>query len=190
MFRTFITVAAVFVAGLFGIAAMDLSAGCLKCGCNQGCKVCKLVPDVTKTTTYEYRIECEDFCLYGRSKCVGTKQVCDECTGRSHCEKVWQPTCGCVKTRAKLVKVPVVKEKKGWKCVVVSGCNRCGNCCADAREATQFETQMALQEARNQGLLMQVSYEEPIIVRIPDETPAVQPATSGSSARFLGLLSN
>lgn len=192
MFRKLISIATICVAGLFGIATVELSAGCNRCGCNHGCKVCKLVPDVKKETTFEYRVECEDFCLYGRSKCIGTKQVCDECSGRVHCEKVWQPTCGCVKTRAKLVKVPVVKEKHGWKCVVVSSCGRCGNCCADAREATADELQMALQEARNQGLL-QVSYEEPIFVRIPEELPAVPAAetvqpTTGGSVRFLGLL--
>jgi hypothetical protein len=178
------------VSGLVGHA----DAGCNSCGCNSGCKVCRLVPEVTKVTTYEYRIECEDFCLHGRSQCCGSHLVPGECCGDCpRCEKIWKPTCGCVKTKGKLVKIPVVKEKCGWKCVVVSGCRGCGNCCADARVATAEETQLAIETARQQGILLTAA-EEPIVVTIPEELPAVpdaKPVAAPSKLKaFLGLLGN
>jgi hypothetical protein len=170
------SLAGLFVA-LFGFVApfgfvdrADAGHGCNQCGCNQGRKVCKLVPTVTKTTTFEYSCQCEDICLNGRSKCIGTKQVCDD--GCVKCEKVMQPTCCEVKTITKLVKTPVVKEKHGWKCVVVQVCGNCRQC-AEAREATAAETQLALSEAEKQGLL--VSFEEEVTVSIPDDAAGAAP---------------
>ncbi|MGC3972436.1 MAG: hypothetical protein QM775_35355 [Pirellulales bacterium] len=165
---------ALFLA-MFALAAsfvIEAEAGhCCNCNCNRVRKTCKLVPDVKKTTTFEYCLVCEDFCLHGPSKCVGCKQVCD-CAGK-HCEKVMQPTCCKVKTKAKLMKIPVVKEEHVWKCVVVCSCRACGYRCADAREATAAETQLAVAEATRQGIL-QVAHEEPILVEIEtdDEVPA------------------
>ena len=172
-----------FLAAAFGILA-DADAGCLCNRCNS-CnvrKVCRLVPDVKKTTTFEYSLVCEDYCLNGISKCVGHKEVCD-CNGCKHCEKVMKPTCCKVQTKAKLMKTPVVKETHGWKCVVVCICGGCNHRHADAREATAEETQLAIAEAQRQGIL-QVSHEEPILVEI--ETPADQaPAvtTAGFEAK-------
>jgi hypothetical protein len=143
---------------------------CNHCGCSSGCKVCKLVPEVRKIASVEYRLQCEDMCLHGRSRCVGTKQVCD-CNGCPQCEKIMQPTCGCVLTIRKLVKVPVVREECGWKCVVVNRCGNCSNCTSQLREATEAEKQLAIQEAERLGIL-QVSAEEPIEVVIPDDAPA------------------
>lgn len=157
------------LAGL--VVAAQAGHHCGRCNGCGGYKVCRLVPEVTKTTTYQYCLECEDFCLHGRSKCIGTKQVCD-CQGCCKCEKVMQPTCACVKTKAKLVKIPVVKEKHGWKCVVVHVCNGCRQC-AEARPATEVELQMALQTAEQQGIVL-TSASEPIDVTIPDD--ATQPA--------------
>lgn len=159
-----------FLAAAFGLLA-DAEAGhghCRHCNnCNVR-KVCRLVPDVKKTTTFEYCLVCEDYCLNGISKCVGCKEVCD-CNGCKHCEKVMKPTCCKVQTKAKLMKTPVVKETHGWKCVVVCVCNGCNHRCADAREATVEETQLAIAEAQRQGIL-QVTHEEPILVEI--EMPA------------------
>ncbi|MBL9094020.1 MAG: hypothetical protein JNL96_22570 [Planctomycetaceae bacterium] len=175
------------VAALATFAA-EAQAGHGHCGCgncNRVRKVCKLVPDVKKTTTYEYCLVCEDFCLHGPSKCVGCKQVCD-CAGK-HCEKVMQPTCCKVKTKAKLMKIPVVKEEHGWKCVVVCTCRACGHCCADAREATPAEMQLAVSEAQRRGIL-QVAHEEPILVEIEQDeiaagqAPAVPRATTMTAA--------
>jgi len=168
---------AVALVGLVGSA--DAGHGCNQCGCNSGRKVCKLVPNVTKTTTFEYSCKCEDICLNGRSKCIGTRQVCDD--GCVKCEKVMQPTCCKVKTITKLVKTPVVKEKHGWKCVVVQVCDGCRQC-AEAREATEVETQLAITEATRQGLL--VSFEEEVTVSIPDtDVAAATPVVAVSETK-------
>jgi hypothetical protein len=154
------------VACLAAVPAVEAQAGCPCSQCrSQCCKYCKLVPDVKKVTTFKYCVECEDICLPGRSKCLGWKQVC-EC-GKSECVKCMQPTCSCIRTRRKLVKMPVVEEHHGWKCVVVCKCRGCNHCMA-AREATPTELQLALDEADRQGIL-QVSHEEPIFVTLPEE---------------------
>jgi len=159
---------ALALTGFVGTA--DAGHGCNSCGCQQGRKVCKLVPAVTKTTKFEYSCKVEDICLNGRSKCIGTEKVCDPCTGCVKCEPVMQPTCCKVKCITKLVKTPVVKEKHGWKCVVVHVCGGCRQC-AEAREATEAETQLALAEAEKQGLL--VSFDQEVTVTIPDtDAPA------------------
>jgi hypothetical protein len=146
---------------------------CRQCG-QSCCKVCRLERKVTKVTTFKYCLQCEDICLHGPSKCVGTKTVCD-CQGCAHCEKVMQPTCGKVKTIAKLVKIPVVEEKCGWHCVVVNRCcGGCNNCTAENREATEAETQLAVQEAERLGILP-VSAELPVEVTIADAVPAAEP---------------
>lgn len=141
---------------------------CRRCNGCGGHKVCRLVPEVTKVTTFEYYLQCEDFCIQGRSKCVGT--CCKpDCSGCCHCEKVMQPTCGCVRTKAKLMKVPVVKEKCGWKCVVVHVCGGCRHC-AESRPATDAELQLAIKTAEQQGIVL-TSHAEPIEVTIPDDEP-------------------
>lgn len=124
---------------------------CRDCGCCKARKVCKLVPDVKKTTKYEYCVECEDFCINGRSKCIGTKQVCD-CHGHTKCEKIMQPTCCEVRTRAKILKKPVVTEKCGWKCVVETLCSGCGGCCASA-EVSEEQSKAYIAVAEQQGIL-------------------------------------
>lgn len=97
---------------------------CAHCGCHCNLvKVCKLVPDVKKETVFEYSVECEDFCVPGRSICCGKQCVQDGCT--CHVEPILKPTCGRVHTRSKLVKKPVTKEKNGYKCVVEYVCAKC-----------------------------------------------------------------
>jgi len=164
--------------------------GCNHCGCSQGRKVCKLVPDVKKHTEIEFSSKCEDICINGRSKCIGTKQVCDCRTGCAKCEKVMQPTCCKIRTVSKLVKTPVTTEKHGWKCVVVQVCGGCRRC-AEARDATEAETQLAIAAAEAQGLL--VSFDEEVTVTIPDsaapaaadiETVAEKKSTSLFSKLF------
>jgi hypothetical protein len=157
------SVLTLLIAVLGSVGSAEAGHGCNSCGCNQGRKVCKLVPVVTKTTKFEYSCKCEDICLNGRSKCIGTQQVCDD--GCVKCEPVMQPTCCKVKTITKLVKTPVVKEKHGWKCVVVQVCGGCRHC-AEAREATEVEMQLAVAEAEKQGLL--VNFEQEVTVSIPD----------------------
>ncbi|MBA4018507.1 MAG: hypothetical protein C0483_15170 [Pirellula sp.] len=180
-----LSIPALFLAAAFGLLAAA-EAGhhghCHRCNCSNVRKVCRLVPDVKKTTTFQYSLVCEDYCLNGCSKCAGCKEVCD-CNGCKHCEKIMKPTCCKIQTKAKLMKTPVVKETHGWKCVVVCICGGCNHCVADSREATAEETQLAIAEAQRQGIL-QVAHEEPILVEIEtpeDAVPATvaQPLSSG-----------
>jgi hypothetical protein len=102
---------------------------CNHCGCQCQCsKVCKLVPEVKKVPKVTYGCECEDFCVPGRSCIVGYQcpenDDCD-CGRQKRPEPIWQPSCGCVRTRHKLVKIETMKEVKGYKCVVVNLCPHC-----------------------------------------------------------------
>ncbi len=101
---------------------------CHHCGCHKVRKVCVPVKEIVKETTFEYSCECEDFCVPGRSKCVGTTCKKD-CNGCCQCEKILQPTCGKVMTKTKLMKLPVVKEKCVTKWVVKTVCCNCGQDC-------------------------------------------------------------
>lgn len=171
MYRAGILTIALALAGWVDTA--QAQSCCNACGCGNCCKVCRLVSEVKKETKYEYALECEDFCLNGPSKCCGVKQEPD-CSGCCRCVKMMMPTCCGVRCRAKLVKIPVVKEKCEWKCKVCCVCRGCSNCCAEVRDATETETQMALAEAARQGILL-TSAEEPITVTLPMEEVAAQP---------------
>ncbi|HEX4130825.1 MAG TPA: hypothetical protein VHZ24_12350 [Pirellulales bacterium] len=115
------------------VAAEELQhhSCCPQCGCHKLKKVCHLVPEVKKVARTEYSTKCEDFCIPGRSEPCGTRCVNDGCGG-CHEEKIWQPTCGCVRTRTLLVKKVTVEEKPGFKCVVEAYCCHCGCNCAAA----------------------------------------------------------
>jgi len=103
---------------------------CDQCGCQcQCCKTCRLVPDVKKVPKVTYACECEDICIPGPSCLLGYKCETDddcECGHHTHREPIWQPTCGRVITRHKLVKIQTMKEVAGFKCVVVDLCPKCG----------------------------------------------------------------
>lgn len=102
--------------------------GCHHCGCSKVRKVCCPVQEIVKETSFEYSCKCEDFCIPGKSKCLGT--CCKpDCNGCCKCEKVMQPTCGRVATKTVLVKTPVVKEKCVTKWVVKTICCSCGKQC-------------------------------------------------------------
>ena len=95
--------------------------GCPSCGCSNIKKVCRLVPDVKKTTTFCYDCKCEDFCIPGPSKCCGWKCVPNNCpcTGSHKEPNEGKPCyCGHVRTRKVLIKIPVTKETKVWTCKV------------------------------------------------------------------------
>jgi hypothetical protein len=100
---------------------------CPQCGCHSVKKVCKLVPTVEKVPETKYSAKCEDFCVPGPSCLLGTK-VTKDCDG-CHREKIWKPSCGCVRTRSVMIKEVVMKEKPGFKCVVETVCCKCGCCC-------------------------------------------------------------
>jgi hypothetical protein len=97
---------------------------CQHCGCQCECnKVCRLVPDTKKVPKVTYSCECEDFCVPGPSQhCV----VRDECGCKKH---VYTPTCGCVRTRTKLVKHEEMKTVQTHKCVVEYLCPACAAKC-------------------------------------------------------------
>ena len=71
----------------------------------------------------EYDCECEDFCVPGKSECC---VVCDECGNK---KKVYTPTCGCVRTRVKLVKKEKKEQVTVYKCVVENLCPGCSQKC-------------------------------------------------------------
>jgi hypothetical protein len=162
----------VVLGGLVAQAQAGGNCCCGECGCAKVRKVCRLVPDVKMVTTFEYDMKCEDFCLPGKSCKLGTKCVPD-CTSWHGCHKetIWKPSCGCVKTRNVLVKVPVTKEVHGYKCVVECVCCGCGVAKVDEK---------ATQEALEQGI-MPASAEEPIVLEEPaDETAGAEQPVAAS----------
>jgi hypothetical protein len=152
-------------------------AGCCShCGCNDDscCKVCCLVPEVKKVTKPVYDCECEDFCVPGKSDCcIG----CDECGRR---KLIYTPTCGCVRTRVKLIKKNETKEVKTFKCVVVDMCAKCAQQCdaqpvqtASAATPEENNESWATRALRNLPLSKGKSPEEE--PSEPAPTAAVQP---------------
>ena len=127
----FLVLAAVLVAPLWA-NANGAHHCCPQCGCHNVRKVCKLVPEIKKVPKVVYDVECEDFCVPGPSKMCGVKCVpdCDAHHGVRK-EIVWQPCCGKVHTRQKLVKKTIIEEKPGFKCVVVVLCKGCGCNCGE-----------------------------------------------------------
>jgi hypothetical protein len=129
---------------LLSVTGSPIQSGdgcCHHCGCHRLKKICCPVPDKRIETSYEYTCECEDFCVPGPSKCMGT--CCKkDCNGCCQCEKVWQPTCAKVHTRTVLIKKPVTKEVCTVKWVVKTvccGCGReCGGCCEAACGAAGY----------------------------------------------------
>ncbi|HWA99021.1 MAG TPA: hypothetical protein VG713_11040 [Pirellulales bacterium] len=112
-----------------GADRIEDQAHCPQCGCHQLKKVCKLVPEVKKVSRTVYDVKCEDFCVPGKSKLCGTRCVPDADGRGSHREPIWEPSCGCVKTRKVMVSKTIVDEKPGFKCVLETYCCRCGcNC--------------------------------------------------------------
>jgi hypothetical protein len=85
--------------------------------CGQKChvkKVCRVVCEEKEVKTPKYSVECEDFCVPGKSHKHGCAYV---------------PTCGCVRTRKKLVKTEEVKKVPSTKCVVEYLCEDCCQRC-------------------------------------------------------------
>ena len=101
---------------------------CPHCGCHNLTKVCRMIPEIKKVPKVEYSSKCDDFCLPGRSHCVGTQCVTD-CNGCCKSEKVYEPNCGRVRMISKLVKTTTMVEKSSFKCVVETICEQCGGNC-------------------------------------------------------------
>jgi hypothetical protein len=145
--------------------------GCPSCGCANIKKVCRLVPEIKKTTTFCYDCKCEDFCLPGPHKCCGWKCVPNTCCGigcGTHKEPIEGKPCNCghVRTRKVLVKIPVVKETKVWVCKVERVCCGCGCAQLDAKATTEARAQEILPASAEQEILLDAnsSFEEGVEV--------------------------
>jgi len=106
----------------------DGAGCCPQCGCNDVCKVCKMVAVVTKVPKVEYSCKCGDVCVPGRSVYWGTECIVD-CHGNWRHEKIYQPTCGKVYSTVTPGKTTTMVEKCDYKCVVEYVCGKCGCCC-------------------------------------------------------------
>lgn len=105
--------------------ATDDCDRCEGCGCAANCcKVCRCVPSTKKVTKVTYSVECEDFCVPGKSD---RSVACDECGHKKH---VYTPTCAQVHTRRNLIKHETVKEVPTTKWVVENLCHECVARCA------------------------------------------------------------
>jgi hypothetical protein len=161
------------------VSQAQAGCGCPSCGCGHVKKVCRLVQETKKTTTYCYSSECEDYSTPGPSPCCGKKCVPNDCpcTG-THKEHIYgKPLfCGHPRTRKVLYKTPVTKETKVWTCKVERVCCGCGYSQLDAKATT---------EARAQEILPASAQEE--IVLDPnssfEENVAVIPATLNEQGR-------
>jgi hypothetical protein len=110
----------------------------------------------------EYDCECEDFCLPGKSECCITY---DEC---GHKQKCYTPTCGCVRTRVKLIKREKKEQVQTHKCVVENLCPRCSVKCG-AKPLPQSTVAGYLEQmAVAAGRLTPASHVEPQSAPVPD----------------------
>lgn len=109
-------------------AGVDAAGPCChSCGHGNAKYVCRLVCTMRDQLTYEYEMDCEPYCMLGRSDSCGKKRVCDDSLLGFHWETIWKPNCECkVRTKRTLVKVPVVKQVPAYSCVVERICCGCG----------------------------------------------------------------
>lgn len=125
-FRLAIAFASLLLGSLvWNVRGGDGCGCCPQCG---GCDfktVCRIVPVITKTPKTEYDCKCEDFCVPGRSRCVGCETVTD-CNGNCYQQKCYEPTCGKVYSKTSLIKTTTMVEKCSYKCVAEKVCCRCG----------------------------------------------------------------
>jgi len=141
--------------GTSAIMAAPVQAGgcgcerCDFCGCSAQCeKTCKLVVGTKTVPKITYCAECEDICIPGRSTKCGKTCDCDvnPCTGCvEHSSKtVWEPNpCGCIRTKAKLVKIETPKQVPTYKWVVVRVCGNCAKCGHLTQNTPINESQLA-----------------------------------------------
>jgi len=144
---------------------------CPQCGCSNVKKVCRLVPEIKKTTTFCYDVECEDFCLPGPSPCCGKKCVPNTCCGIGtgyHKEHIYGKPCFCghIRTRKVLVKIPVTREMKVWSCKVERVCCGCGCAQLDAKGTAEARANEILPASAEQPIVLDEhsSFEENVVV--------------------------
>lgn len=173
MKRVLFLLAAVIALG----TALTDAAGPCGCNCSNSCKTyCRLVCTMKSELTFDYSMDCDQYCHLGPSDKCGKKKVCDNGILGFHWETIWKPNCSCVvREKRTLVKVPVVKQVPVYTCVVERVCDHCGCRHADAR-ATQH-----LQEAG----IVPVSAEMPLVELNEDLRPiAPLPANSAAAELF------
>ena len=173
-------------------------------------KVCVCVPDVKKETKFEFTAVCEDFCVPGPSRVVGHCHKKD-CRGCDVCCPVRQPTCADVKTRVKLMKIPVTCETPTVKWIVKTVCCKCGACCGGHGDSCVDPSGQPCTTAVSQsGAMPAVStagrpavapvvrpvaatsilpLEAPGVPPLPPEVPVAVPASDTGSSTLVELLS-
>ncbi|MGE0608153.1 MAG: hypothetical protein AB7O62_13745 [Pirellulales bacterium] len=129
-------------------------AGDPGCGCQSGCcmrPVCRIVCEMKEVKETCYCCECEDFCVPGRSQCVGCHPECD-CCGCVTMKPTYKP-CWCdIFHRKKLVKKEIVKKVPHYKCVIEYVCdNGCGCGCHYAQTGNPPAANLAESHAAPAG---------------------------------------
>lgn len=129
-------------------AAAWSGESCRQCGCGACKKVCRLVCETRQETIWCYDCKCEDFCVPGPSCLLGTRCVPDPCNPcRTHREFCWKPSCGPLRERMVLYKVPQVVERPSYRCVVECICCECGQARIDDEATRQL-----VEEGRIEGI--------------------------------------
>ncbi len=137
----------------FAPSAQAGGCGCERCdfcGCHCQCeKTCKLIVGTKIVPKVTYCAECEDICIPGPSRPCGKTCDCDvnPCTGCVEHHKTinWIPNpCGCIRTKAKLVKIETPKKVPTYKWVVVRVCGNCAKCGHLSQNGPISESQLAV----------------------------------------------
>jgi len=135
--RPFIVPSLILLAAIIGIAGRaDAGAPCCaRCGCQDCCKVCRLVREDKKVTITCWGMKCEDFCDQGPScrDCKNCEEVCQDDDPKSPCASPqnfvwydWIPGCSKgILTKKKLMKKTVTKTVPSFKWVVEDLCAEC-----------------------------------------------------------------
>jgi hypothetical protein len=99
---------------------------CKYCNAPACCRICRSVPEKQKVSETVFSVECEDFCVPGRSS-VQCQESVDE-NGCVTTEREWIPNAERMRQRMKLVKSTETKEETKWKLVVEHVCQQCAQC--------------------------------------------------------------
>ena len=125
--------------------------------------VCRIVCEMKEVKETCYSCKCEDFCVPGKSECVGHHPECD-CCGCVKMKPTYKP-CWCAHfCRKKLYKKEIVKLVPHYKCVVEyvccrgcgCGCGHHGHCHAQAAgpntiDQSEIELAAGNDETRRRG---------------------------------------
>jgi hypothetical protein len=165
---------------------------CGACGCQNNCKkVCRLECGMKTVITYDWAVDCEDYCVPGIGGCKVGEQCLRDAQTRHGCriEEIWKPNCcNKIRTRRTPVKIPIITQVPSYRCVVECVCCGCGHSDVDVQATAEME------RLREQGLLpglaereqvTQTSAEEPVAT--VERTEAVAPSSSTGRATS-GLL--